>query len=38
VLLLRRIAFWIPIAGMVLMVGAFVLGAAISAGGVQPIA
>ena len=38
VLVLRRIAFWIPIAGMVLMVGAFALGAAISTNGVQPVA
>jgi hypothetical protein len=35
---LRRVAFWIPIVGMVLMVGAFVLGAAIATSGVQPIA
>ncbi|MGR0318829.1 hypothetical protein [Agromyces sp. ZXT2-3] len=35
-LVLRRIAFWIPLVGMVLMVGAFVLGAAIAASGVQP--
>ncbi|WP_438853596.1 hypothetical protein [Agromyces sp. M3QZ16-3] len=36
VLVLKRIAFWIPIAGMVLMVGAFALGAALTASGVQP--
>ena len=38
VLALRRIAFWIPIVGIVLMVGAFVLGAAVATSGVQPIA
>lgn len=36
VLVLKRIAFWIPIAGMLLMVGAFALGAAIATSGVQP--
>ncbi|GAA1058205.1 hypothetical protein GCM10017608_06080 [Agromyces luteolus] len=36
VLVLKRIAFWIPIVGMVLMVGAFALGAGITASGVQP--
>jgi hypothetical protein len=38
VLVLRRIAFWIPLVGIALMVGAFVLGAAVTASGVQPIA
>jgi hypothetical protein len=38
VLVLRRIAFWIPILGIVLMIGAFVLGAAIATSGVQPMA
>ncbi|MFC4827955.1 hypothetical protein ACFPER_04075 [Agromyces aurantiacus] len=36
VLVLRRVAFWIPIVGVVLMVGAFLLGAAIATAGVQP--
>lgn len=35
VLVLKRIAFWIPIVGMALMVGGFVLGAAIAGSGVQ---
>jgi glucan phosphoethanolaminetransferase (alkaline phosphatase superfamily) len=34
VLVLRRIAFWIPIVGIVLIVGVFVGGAAITASGV----
>ncbi len=36
VLVLKRIAFWIPLVGMVLMVGAFALGAGITAAAVQP--
>lgn len=38
VLVVKRVAFWIPIVGMALMVGAFALGAAIATSGVQPIA
>jgi hypothetical protein len=34
VLVLKRIAFWIPIVGIVLIVGVFVGGAAITASGV----
>ena len=34
VLVLRRIAFWIPIVGIVLIIGVFVGGAAITASGV----
>lgn len=35
-LVLRRIAFWIPLVGIVLMVAAFWIGASISSSGVQP--
>lgn len=37
-LVLRRIAFWIPLAGILLMIAAFWIGASISSSGVQPIA
>ena len=36
-LVLRRIAFWVPLVGIVLMVAAFWLGASISTSGVQPM-
>jgi hypothetical protein len=36
-LVLKRIAFWIPLVGVVLMIGAFALGAWITASAVQPI-
>jgi glucan phosphoethanolaminetransferase (alkaline phosphatase superfamily) len=38
VLVLKRIAFWIPIVGIVLIVGVFVGGAAITASGVPSAA
>ncbi|GAA1959936.1 hypothetical protein GCM10009717_28260 [Agromyces allii] len=34
VLVLKRIAFWIPLVGIVLVIGVFVAGAAITASGV----
>jgi hypothetical protein len=34
VLVLRRIAFWIPIVGIVLVIGVFIGGAALTASGV----
>lgn len=36
-LVLRRIAFWIPLAGIALMIAAFWIGASISSSGVRPI-
>lgn len=36
-LVLRRVAFWVPIAGIVLMIAAFWIGASISGSGVRPI-
>ncbi|BDZ55002.1 hypothetical protein [Agromyces marinus] len=37
-LVLRRIAFWVPLAGIVLMAGMFALGAWITFSAVQPAA
>ena len=34
VLVLKRIAFWIPIVGIVLVIGVFIGGAALTASGV----
>jgi hypothetical protein len=36
-LVLKRIAFWIPLVGIALMIGAFALGAWITTSAVQPI-
>lgn len=36
-LVLRRIAFWIPLVGIALMIAAFWIGASISSSGVRPI-
>lgn len=36
-LVLRRIAFWIPLVGIVLMIAAFWIGASISSSGVRPM-
>jgi hypothetical protein len=34
VLVLRRIAFWIPLVGIILVIGVFIAGAALTASGV----
>jgi hypothetical protein len=36
-LVLRRIAFWVPLVGIALMVAAFWIGASISSSGVRPM-
>ena len=36
-LVLRRIAFWIPLVGIALMIAAFWIGASISSSGVRPM-
>ncbi|MGR2752558.1 hypothetical protein [Agromyces arachidis] len=36
-LVLRRLAFWVPLAGIVLMIAAFWIGATISGSGVRPM-
>ena len=36
-LVLRRVAFWIPLVGIVLMIAAFWIGASISSSGVRPM-